>query len=108
MHPIGLTLKRTRNKYAHAESGELMIIHQCLGCGKLSINRIAADDNGECLLEVFNTSAAIPKDLRDQIVSEGIRLLGENDMNIILIRLYGVGDAVSQVVTVKPLEMEVQ
>lgn len=89
MHPLGLTLKRTRNKYAREESGELMLIHHCLGCGKLSINRIAADDNAECLLEAFNTSAVIPEDLRVQIVSEGIRLLDGNNMNIVLTRLYG-------------------
>jgi len=47
MRPVGLTLTRTRNKYAREDSGELMLIHHCLGCGKLSINRIAADDNAE-------------------------------------------------------------
>jgi hypothetical protein len=89
MHPVGLTLKRTRNKYAREESGELMIIHQCLGCDKLAINRIAADDNTECLLAVFNSTADIQENLRNQIGSQGIRLLVGDDMNIILTRLYG-------------------
>lgn len=66
-----------------------MIIHQCLGCDKLAINRIAADDNTECLLAVFNSTADIQENLRNQIGSQGIRLLVGDDMNIILTRLYG-------------------
>ncbi len=91
MRPVGLTLKRSRNKYAREDGGELMLIHHCLGCGRLSINRIAADDNAESLLEVFNASANMQEILRSQIASQGIHLLGVNDLNIILTRLYGVG-----------------
>lgn len=35
MKPIGLSYK---------SSGELMIVHMCLYCGKISCNRIAGDD----------------------------------------------------------------
>jgi DNA-directed RNA polymerase subunit RPC12/RpoP len=91
MRPVGLTLKRTRNKYARAESGELMLIHQCLGCGRLSINRIAADDHSEGLLAVFNSSGELTPELQGQIAAQEIRLLGVNDLNIVLTRLYGVG-----------------
>ena len=91
MRPVGLTLKRTRNKYARAESGELMLIHQCLGCGRLSINRIAADDHSEGLLAVFNSSGELTPELQSQIAAQDIRLLGVNDLNIVLTRLYGVG-----------------
>jgi hypothetical protein len=88
MRPIGLTLKRSHNKYA-VDDGELMLIHQCLGCGKLSINRIAADDNAERLLVVFDRSGELDAPLLEQIGDQGIRLLGMDDLNIVLSRLYG-------------------
>jgi hypothetical protein len=56
MKPIGLTLKLGRNKYRSGSGGELMLIHQCVDCGSLSINRIAADDDAGTLLEVFESS----------------------------------------------------
>ena len=56
MQPIGLTLKKTRNKYARGLSGELMLIHACQGCQALSINRIAVDDDVALLVEVFEES----------------------------------------------------
>ena len=88
MRPIGLTLKASHNKYG-SDDGELMLIHHCLGCGALSINRIAADDNAEQLLAVFNTSAGLERDLRVDIARQGIRLLNPDDLNLVLMRLYG-------------------
>jgi hypothetical protein len=88
MRPIGLTLKATDNKYG-SQDGELMLIHHCLGCGKLSINRISSDDNAEQLLAVFDTSAGLDRDLRVEIARQGIRLLIPDDLNLVLMRLYG-------------------
>ncbi|GEM_PF-228033 len=88
MRPVGLTLKRSHNKYA-IDDGELMLIHECLGCGKISINRIAADDNAELLVAVFNRSAEIDVHLLERLCAQGIRLLGMGDLNIVLSRLYG-------------------
>jgi len=96
MRPVGLTLKRSRNKYA-VDDGELMLIHQCLGCGKLSINRIAADDNAEKLLAIFNDTLCIDESIRHMMISQEIRLLGSNDLNIVLSRLYGKGESLLQV-----------
>jgi hypothetical protein len=45
MAPVGLTLKKSRDKYARHTQGELMLVHRCQACGDLSINRIAADDD---------------------------------------------------------------
>lgn len=56
MRPIGLTLKMGRNKYRSDTGGELMLVHQCVDCGILSINRIAADDDAATLLAVFQSS----------------------------------------------------
>jgi hypothetical protein len=88
MRPIGLTLKRSHNKYA-VDDGELMLIHQCLGCGKLSINRIAADDNSEMLLSVFDHSGEVDSQQLERFEEQGIRLLGRNDLNLVLSRLFG-------------------
>jgi hypothetical protein len=88
MRPIGLTLKRSHNKYA-IDDGELMLIHECLGCGKLSINRIAADDNSEMLLSVFDHSDKVGSQLLERFEEQGIRLLGMSDLNIVLSRLFG-------------------
>ena len=56
MRPVGLTLKRDRNKYRRETGGELMLIHQCTDCGTLSINRIAADDDAATILDVYESS----------------------------------------------------
>ena len=40
MKPIGLTMKKSRNKYRLEARGELMLIHECVDCKTLSINRM--------------------------------------------------------------------
>src|SRR5512146_1804775 len=59
MKPIGLTMKRGRNKYQREARGELMLIHECIECRTLSINRIAADDDSETVMAVFRESFAL-------------------------------------------------
>jgi hypothetical protein len=49
MKPVGLMSRR---------NGELVLIHECLGCGKQDPNRIAADDN-PVLLETIPIVAGI-------------------------------------------------
>jgi hypothetical protein len=56
MKPVGLTMKKGRNKYASSPRGELMLVHECVDCGSVSINRIAGDDDPESILEVFHAS----------------------------------------------------
>src|SRR5512135_2552693 len=52
MRPVGLALKKTAKKYG-PRLGELILVHLCLECGKVSINRIAADDLADTLYELF-------------------------------------------------------
>ncbi len=59
MEPIGLTVKQRQNKYGIGNTGELMLIHHCEVCDKFSINRIAADDISDKLLEVFHASVEL-------------------------------------------------
>ncbi len=74
MRPIGLTFKRNVKKYAH--QGELMLVHRCEDCDKVSINRIAADDDGEKLLAVLEQSTWLDRDTHAQLVQAGSGLLG--------------------------------
>jgi hypothetical protein len=89
MRPIGLTLKRNRNKYAHTVSGELMLVHLCTDCERLSINRIAADDLSEAILEVFEASLSASFWVQKEIDRNGISLLGEESVDLIYRQLYG-------------------
>jgi len=89
MRPIGLTVKKTHKKYARFEQGELMLVHLCAECGKVSINRIAADDNDQVMLEIFRESADLEPPLLDRLAEQGIRLLGPDDLPLVHRQLYG-------------------
>ena len=85
MKPIGLTIKRSRNKYQLSPRGELMLIHECVECKSLSINRIAADDDPETVLAVFRSS------LNHSTAPEqhGIVTLNAGHIEIVQAQLYG-------------------
>ena len=90
MQPIGLTFKRSQNKYGKDRTGELMLIHRCNECGKLSINRIAADDLVEKLMEIFYASAELEKCISEQLCSSGIQMLSEDDWQLVTKQLVGI------------------
>jgi len=71
MRPIGLTFKKLKNKYGLA-LGELMLIHQCSDCQAISINRIAADDDIQKILEIMNESLRLREDQLDLLQKTGI------------------------------------
>lgn len=52
MQPVALTNKLSRKRYRPA-AGELMVVHCCCDCGKISLNRIAADDDGDAILALL-------------------------------------------------------
>ena len=87
MRPIGLTLKRGRNKYRREAGGELMLIHQCVDCGTLSINRIAADDDASIIIAVFLES--IENQVHEICEGHGILALKANDSGVIRGQLFG-------------------
>lgn len=90
MRPIGLTIKRSRKKYTHPNSGELMLVHQCLDCRKISINRIAADDDCDRIMEIYEASLQSSLQLEDQSDENTIRLLGPRDRGIVQAQLEGL------------------
>ena len=90
MKPIGLSFKRSPNKYG-SDKGELMLIHQCERCKQISINRIAADDQTSLIEKIFEESLNIPSDTLNNLQEQGIQILGKIDQEHIKIQLYGKG-----------------
>jgi len=89
MEPIGLTLKKTPKKYDQDARGELMLIHVCTGCGKTSINRIAADDDADTVFELFQGSLELDPQTVERLERDGIRALGAGDVETVRVQLFG-------------------
>ena len=89
MKPIGLTMKKSRNKYRLEARGELMLIHECTECAALSINRIAADDDSESILMVFHDSCEHNDQIFQLCEQHGIVTLGADAIRTIQAQLYG-------------------
>lgn len=89
MRPIGLALKQARKKYVSPHQGELMLVHQCADCARLSLNRIAADDDNENILRIFAASQELPEVEWAALQAQGIRLLRPVERPIVQARLFG-------------------
>lgn len=89
MKPIGLTVKKGRNKYQREPRGELMLIHECIDCKTLSINRIAADDDSAAVMTVFEKSFTLSSQTHTQCQEHGIVILNVEDTEIVRTQLYG-------------------
>lgn len=89
MKPIGLTMKKGRNKYQREARGELMLIHECIECKVLSINRIAADDDPETVMMVFQTSFALGHSIHVLCQQNGIAILSAEHTEAVRAQLYG-------------------
>lgn len=80
MKPIGLTYK---------SDGELMIVHLCLGCGKISSNRIAGDDNAQSIMTLLETSITLGNAISSNVRNKGVVLLTRQDEKAVHRCLYG-------------------
>lgn len=90
MEPIGLTFKQEgKDKWGKEKQGEIMIIHICEKCGKISINRIAGDDDPEEILKVFEKSKKLDLNLIKKISENNINLLKEENRDSIKKQLFG-------------------
>lgn len=85
MKPIGLTFKHE----GFGRQGELMLIHECASCSYVSINRIAADDQGEQVLTVFDRSKNIKDMIAVRLRKEGIVWLATTDEEEVRTQLFG-------------------
>ncbi len=82
MEPVGLTFKKSRiDKYGKEIKGELMLVHRCKGCNKVSINRIAADDDSNDIVNLLG-------DFSEKQIN-GISLLTKRDKAEVEKQLFG-------------------
>lgn len=95
MEPIGLTLKKEGvDEYGNERVGELMLVHRCCNeeCGKISINRLAGDDDIEVVMRLYESSLSLDNELRDRLYSvSSITLLTEEDREEVESQLFGNG-----------------
>jgi RNHCP domain len=89
MQPIGLTMKKTQDKYGVERFGELMVIHRCSECDRVSINRIAGDDLAEAVEGIFRASFGLDTPTRQQLDAGGIHLLQAGDVYMVVSQLFG-------------------
>lgn len=87
MKPVGLTMKKGRNRYRLESRGELMLIHECVECGDLSINRIAADDDPDSIMDAFCHSQTSGWQIHVRCEEQGIMVL--TDVEVVSEQLYG-------------------
>ena len=66
-----------------------MIIHQCTGCAKLVINRIAADDGVAELFALFEGSCEPAAAFQADLDGAGIAILTARDRDLLRQRLLG-------------------
>ena len=89
MQPVGLTLKIGKKKYGPTAQGELMLVHICADCGKVSINRIAADDDADTILAVLEAPVKVDERVQQRLIENGIQILRQPDQQIVIRRLFG-------------------
>jgi len=84
MRPIGLTFKHE----GLGRRGEVMLIHACSACPKISINRIAADDDNEEILRVFSMSL-LQSGQYFGVLGADVYMLNANDRDELHAQLFG-------------------
>ncbi len=91
MRPLALAFKNYEiNPFSGRGEGELMLIHQCANCGKLSPNRIAGDDNEYQLLSILRESLSINKGISNQLQNLGLEPIVSKNKEEALISLFGI------------------
>ena len=90
MRPVALALKRSTRKYARPGDGELMLVHVCEDCGKVSLNRIAADDDNQQILGVFESSSSLDHPLQCVLSENKVTPIAKTDLQVVTRRLFGL------------------
>jgi hypothetical protein len=88
MQPVALTIKRCRDKYGHGR-GELMLVHLCVDCDDVSINRIAADDDAQTLLDIFSASFSLPSRTHGLLLVNDVDILAPDSLPLVQLQLFG-------------------
>ena len=66
-----------------------MLIHECVECRTLSINRIAADDIPESIMEIFQESLLQGYQVRVKCEQADIVMLNAEDAKNVTAQLFG-------------------
>lgn len=85
MEPVGLTFKHE----GYGKIGELMLVHLCSICQKISINRIARDDSEQQVAEIFSQSRDLNETYRLRLAAQNIYLLSDVDSGELSMQLFG-------------------
>ncbi len=91
MRPTALAFKNYKiNPFTERSGGELMLIHQCTNCGKLSPNRIAGDDNEYQILSLLKESIDLDQILTSQLEKLCLTIITSKNKEEALICLFGI------------------
>jgi DNA-directed RNA polymerase subunit RPC12/RpoP len=85
MQPVALTFKKEGGE----KQGEIMLVHLCQSCGKININRIAADDEEKEIMYVFSSSQYLKPGLKEKLIANSITALAKEDQPQVLTQLFG-------------------
>lgn len=90
MAPVALTFKHEGyDRYGIHKQGELMLVHQCTGCGAISINRLAGDDNPIVVEQVYRNSLLLDPETLRTLETHGVTQLTATDETELMTQLYG-------------------
>lgn len=90
MKPIGLSVKNPRtDKWGGEVKGEVMLIHECTMCGKVSINRILSEDDQDEIMKIFESGVNMDHDKKEKLRVNGISVLGEKDREEVNKQIFG-------------------
>lgn len=85
MEPLALTFKHA----GYFKQGEIMLVHGCCSCGKISINRIAGDDMNEVILYIFKRSSKLDDVISRELLAQNINILVEHNREELHRQLFG-------------------
>lgn len=89
MKPVGLTVKQVgKDKYGKARQGELMLIHICTKCGKISINRLAGDDDTALTMDLLRPIHMTAEE-KKSVKKSGIKILSPRNEAAVKTQLFG-------------------
>jgi hypothetical protein len=91
MQPVAIAFKDYRiNPFTNKGSGELMIVHKCLNCAKLSPNRISGDDNEYQIVSILKESINLNENMLSQLRNMGLEPITTSNIIEAYISLFGI------------------
>jgi len=89
MRAIGLAFKKEgTDKHNNQKEEELMIIHECVVCDKISVNRLASDDDETAIISLFHKSLLLESKTKQKLLSEKIVVVCLQDKEKVFIKLF--------------------